>query len=306
MDWRKKLTSTNDDYFQTNLDWIEKMNNAIAYIENNLDTTIDYGEAAKIAYCSVYHFQRFFSFIAGIPLSEYIRRRRMTLAAFELQNGNAKVIDVGLKYGYESPEAFARAFKNMHGISPTSAKDNGTQLKAYPCITFHISIKGEVEMNYRIEQKESFEMFGVETEISTVDNQNFVSIPKFWETCRTDGTMTKIREAGGLDENEPLHAAMYNCTDTSHSYLIGHFVPVDHSYKDFFNLAVPTSTWAVFSTDELSMAEVAEQAAIMWKRIFTEWFATSGYELANVPELELHFKKGDGKFLTEIWIPIKR
>jgi len=145
MDWRTKVNSTNenDSYFQSNFDWIRKMNNAIAYIENHLDNEIDYNEAAKIACCSVYHFQRFFSFIAEIPLSEYIRRRRLTLAAFELQNGDVKVIDVALKYGYESPEAFARAFKSIHGVAPTMAKDSGSQLKAYPCMTFHISIKDD-------------------------------------------------------------------------------------------------------------------------------------------------------------------
>ena len=305
MDWRKKVSLDISESYQPNFDWIQKMNNAISYIESCLDSEIDYGEAAKIAYCSVYHFQRFFSFIAEIPLSEYIRRRRLTVAAFELQNSNAKVIDIALKYGYESPEAFARAFKTLHGITPTEAKENGTQLKAYPCITFHISIKGDVEMNYRIEKKEAFDMFGVDTEVSTVDNQNFVSVPAFWEKCRADGSMDKIRKAANIGDNVPLHAAMFNCTDSSHSYLIGYFLPENGVLKNFTVLAVPASTWAVFPTDELSIMETAQQAAIMWKRIFTEWFATSGYELApNVPEFELHHDKGNGKYVTEIYIPI--
>lgn len=308
MDWRSKISSTNDNvgYFQINIDWIRKMNNAITYIEGHLDGDIDFSEAARIACCSVYHFQRFFTFVAEIPLSEYIRRRRLTLAAFELQNSDVKVIDIGLKYGYESPEAFARAFKSIHGVTPTTARDKGSQLKAYPCMTFHFSIRGDAEMNYRIEQKSAFEMFGVNTEISTVDNQNFVSIPKFWETCRADGTMTRIRKAGNLADSEPLHAAMYNCTDTSHAYMIGHFIPASGTPNDFFTLTVPTAMWAVFPTEELIMEEAAQQAAIMWKRIFTEWFATSGYALANAPELELHYSKGDGKFMTEIWIPIEK
>ena len=305
MDWRKKLSSDeNGSYYKYNFEWIQKMNNAIAYIESRLDEEIDYSEAAKIAYCSVYHFQRFFSFIAEIPLSEYIRRRRLTIAAFELQNSNAKIIDIAIRCGYESPEAFTRAFKSMHGITPRAAKNKGTRLKAYPCITFHMSIKGDAEMNYRIEQKEDFKMFGAYIEISTVDNQNFTSVPKFWETCRANGTMAKIREAASLDCNEPLHAASYNCTDTSHSYMIGYFVPANGVSQDFFILSVPAATWAVFSTEELSMQEAARQSALMWKRIFTEWFATSGYELANAPELELHHKKGDNTFITEIWIPI--
>ncbi len=307
MDWRHKINQNADDsHFQLNLDWIRKMNHAIAYIENNLQGEIDYNEAAKIACCSVYHFQRFFSFIAAIPLSEYVRRRRLTMAAFELQTSNVKVIDVALKYGYDSPEAFARAFKNLHGMTPTGAKDNGATLKAYPCMTFHISIKGDVEMDYRIEQKESFEMFGAATAISTVDNQNFISIPKFWETCRSDGTMASIRKACNLDENTPLHAAMFHCTDTSHAYMIGHFMPESGVPQGFETLQIPASTWAIFPTGELSMAESAQQAAVMWKRIFTEWFATSGYELANAPELELHHKTSDDQYVTEIWVPIRQ
>jgi AraC family transcriptional regulator len=132
VDWRKKIQHSENENYHSNFDWIQKMNNAIAYIESNLDGEVDVNEAARIAVCSIYHFQRFFSFIAEIPLSEYIRRRRLTLAAFEIQQSNAKVIDVALKYGYESPEAFTRAFRNMHGITPTATKDNGTQLKQTP------------------------------------------------------------------------------------------------------------------------------------------------------------------------------
>lgn len=162
-------------------------------------------------------------------------------------------------------------------------------------------------MNYRIEQKEAFEMFGVDTEMSTINNQNFISVPQFWETCRANGSMNEIRKIANIDENTPLHAAMFNCTDTSHSYMIGYLTPKNELINDFTVLAIPASTWAIFPTEELSMAETVQQASIMWKRIFTEWFATSGYELTpNVPEFELHHNKGNDKFVTEIYIPIMK
>ena len=123
------------------MEWIDRMNNAVDYIELNLTDEISYEKLAQIACCSTYHFQRMFSFITGVPLSEYIRRRRLTLAAFELQTSNIKVIDVAIKYGYESPEAFSRAFKNLHGVMPISARDIGVSLKAFPKMTFLISIK---------------------------------------------------------------------------------------------------------------------------------------------------------------------
>jgi AraC family transcriptional regulator len=130
------------------MDWLARMNNAMEYIETHLSEAIDYDQVAGIACCSTYHFQRMFSFITNVPLAEYIRRRRLTLAAFELQNTGVKVLDIALKYGYESPEAFSRAFKKMHGVAPMSARDNGVSLKAYPRLSFHISIRGDEEMNY--------------------------------------------------------------------------------------------------------------------------------------------------------------
>lgn len=135
------------------MDTLENMKNAIDYIENNLNNEIEYAKIAQIALCSQYHFQRMFGFLIGVPLSEYIRRRRLTLAAFDLQNSNEKIIDIALKYGYTSPDSFSRAFMAVHGINPSKARENGISLKAYPRVTFSLSLKGVVEMNYRIEKK---------------------------------------------------------------------------------------------------------------------------------------------------------
>lgn len=114
------------------MEWLKRINNAIDYIEHNLDSDISYDEAAQIACCSTYYFQRMFSYITGISLAEYIKRRRMTQAAFELQRTNKRVLEIALKYGYTSPTSFNRAFQNVHGISPVAAKDIGNTLNAYP------------------------------------------------------------------------------------------------------------------------------------------------------------------------------
>jgi AraC family transcriptional regulator len=174
------------------MDWLERMNNAMDYIESNLADDISYDKIAQLACCSSYHFQRMFPFITGVTLSEYIRRRRLTLAAFELQTIDIKIIDVAIKYGYDSPEAFARAFKTLHGVMPTSARDIGVTLKAFPRMTFNISIKGDVEMKYRIEKRESFEVFGVYTEISIEQEKVFTQVPLFFKKCDEDGTTDAI------------------------------------------------------------------------------------------------------------------
>ncbi len=138
-----------------------------------------------------------FSYIAGVPLSEYIRRRRLTLAAFELQTGDCKVIDTALKYGYESPEAFSRAFKNLHGVMPVSARYTGISLKAYPRMTFHITIKGDVEMNYRITNRKAFQVFGVYTDVSTDTKRAFEQVPQFFRKCDEDLVPDEINELLG-------------------------------------------------------------------------------------------------------------
>jgi len=122
-----------------------------------------------------------FSIIADMTLSEYIRRRRLTLAAFELQTTGIKIIDLSLKYGYESSEAFTRAFNAIHGVSPSLARQKGTPLKAYPRISFYLTLKGDVPMDYRIEQKDAFTLYGIERIISTANGQNWHLVPEF--TC---------------------------------------------------------------------------------------------------------------------------
>jgi AraC family transcriptional regulator len=180
------------------MDWLDRMNSAMEYVETHLSEAINYDQVARIACCSTYHFQRMFSFTTNVPLSEYIRRRRLTFAAFELQQSGAKVIDIALKYGYESPEAFSRAFKKMHGVMPMSARGKGVSLKAYPRLSFHISIRGDVEMNYKIEEKQAFEIFGVSTVVNADGENAFIEIPAFWTKCISDGTVDRIRATAGL------------------------------------------------------------------------------------------------------------
>lgn len=139
------------------MDWLERMNRAMDYIESNLAGEIELSEIARRACCSSHQFQRMFSFITNVTLAEYIRRRKLTLAALELQNSAARVIDIAMKYGYESPISLARAFQSLHGVTPAIARQDGIALKAYPCLSFLITIKGVEAMNYRMETKESFE-----------------------------------------------------------------------------------------------------------------------------------------------------
>ncbi|MFD3259013.1 effector binding domain-containing protein [Paenibacillus lentus] len=287
------------------MDWLNRMNRAMEYVETHLSEEIDYEQVARIACCSTYHFQRMFSFITGVPLSEYIRRRRLTLAAFELQQSDTKVIDTALKYGYESPEAFSRAFKKLHGVMPSLARDKGVSLKAYPRLSFHISIRGDVEMNYKIEEKQAFDMFGVSTVVNVDEDfleQPFVEIPKFWTKCVSDGTVDRIRAAAGLGENGQIHGVLYNSQGEKFSYMIGYFLPQSGLPQGFEKLQVPPQTYAIFSTGLYPDGQSGIHE--LWRRIWGEWFPSSNYEFANGSEFEITYDRGNNMYEMEVWIPV--
>jgi AraC family transcriptional regulator len=293
------------------MDWLEKMNTALQYIEDKLTEEINYAEVAKRACCSVYNFQRMFSFITDVPLAEYVRRRRLTLAAFELQNSNIRVIDIAIKYGYESAEAFTRAFQNIHGVTPTSARSMGVSLKAYPRLSFHISIKGDVEMNYRIEQKEAFTVFGVEGIFSTENGENLKAIPKFWYNAFEDGTLKKIEEATGEDWSNRVGLCCVNSVcdyretnDSNFPYMLCAFKTSNSNTEGFTLVDVPASTWAIFTTEEHTQEDTSNAIQKLTKRVYTEWLPTAGYEKIDGYEFEMYYNKENGKCYCETWIRV--
>lgn len=277
------------------MDTLENMKQAIDYIESNLDGEIEYARIAQIALCSQYHFQRMFGFLIGVPLSEYIRRRRLTLAAFDLQNGDEKIIDIALKYGYNSPDSFSRAFIAMHGIIPSKAREKGISLKAYPRITFSLSLKGVVEMNYRIEQKDSFAIVGIKQRFSHVEGLG-ENIGKMWQETPAE-TIGQI--AGLGDGLVGVYSGMYE--DNTTDYYIA-AITEKACPETLSKLEIPTLTWAVFEITGPMPTAMAD----IWGRIFSEWFPTSGYEHAEAPEVEW-YSNGDlssSDYKSEIWIPV--
>ena len=310
------------------MDWLDRMNNAMNYIESNLANEISYDKAAQIACCSTYHFQRMFSFITGVPLSEYIRRRRLTLAAFDLQSSDIKVIDAAVKYGYESPEAFSRAFKNLHGIMPILARNKGIALTAYPRMTFQIYVKGVIEMNYKIEEKPAFTVFGASRKInrSTVILGNPKDeVGNFWTEIIESGELGKIESIGkswaditGSDKKEDTlkitlemswHGengeAFSGYDDTIMPYLIGSFKKDGVDTTGYLEVKVPAATWAVFPTKiaPYGSGKIAEYMRETNDSIWAEWFPTSGYESAELPHLGVFICK-EGEYV-EYWIPVK-
>lgn len=286
------------------MDWLKQMNEALEYIENNLDGQVNFQVAAQKACCSVYHFQRMFSYMAEVPLSEYIRRRRLSKAAFDLQNTEDKVIDVALKYGYDSPTAFTRAFQKLHEITPNQAKKKGAVLKAYPPIAFQVSIKGAKLMNYKIEEKKAFRIVGTKLSTTMEDGACYREIPKFWEESGKQGKLAELAKCITKEPYGVLGVSICNepMTETARfDYLIAAStdLPVPQGMEEF---TVPAASWAIFECIGPIPGAIQE----MQKRITTEWLPTSGYAYGNAPDIEVYCDEDGTKPDTrsEIWVPV--
>lgn len=283
------------------MNWIRNLNQALEYIESNLDSKIDSAKAAEIACSSKFHFLRVFTMLTQKTLGEYVRDRRMTLAGEELQRNNHKVIEIALKYGYDTPEAFAKAFKRFHGISPRHAKEEGVQLKAALPLHFRISVKGEERMKYRIIEKEAFKVTGPSVEVTTVENKNFEIIPKFWQDLWQKGEMSKLMEVAGP---MMVMGICYNfrMNQEVFDYMAG--VECNAKNEGLYTAVaeIPALTWAIFE----GYGKLPDSLQECWKRIFEEWFPASQYQHAEGPEIELYWPQDEsGQNKWEIWVPVE-
>lgn len=280
------------------MEWIENFNEAIRYIEKHISEEIDYEKVSKVACCSVYHFQRIFAYMAGIPLSEYIRRRRMSLAAVDIQNGDEKIIDIALKYGYTSPTAFNRAFQSIHGIAPSLVKKNDVTLKSYPPISFKIIIKGVEEMNYRIEKKDAFRIVGVSRPMHKEIDKNFEIVPQMWQDAAVNGTLQKL---AAVMNSQPMGvlgvSACNNEEEWKYFIAVSSSANIDDTLEEY---TVSAFTWAIFPGEGVCPQAIQE----LEQRIVTEWLPTSGYEYDNGPDIEVYLTSDPQNSKFEVWIPV--
>lgn len=279
------------------MEWIERLNQAIAYIEENLTGEIDYEELGRLACCSSYHVQRMFGYMAGMPLSEYIRRRRMSRAAADLQNSGEKIIDIAAKYGYESPTAFNRAFQSVHGFAPSQARTGGQTLKSFPPISFQITIKGAAQMDYRIEKKDAFRIIGISAPLEADIEKNFETVPALWGKAAQDGTITRLCERMNSQPMGVLGVSACNEAAENWRYYIA--VASTSESQGFEEYTVPAFTWAIFPGEGAGISiQQLEQ------RIVAEWLPTSGYEYANGPDVEVYLDPNPENTKYEVWIPV--
>lgn len=284
------------------MEWLKNLSKAVEYIEENLDGDIFYEEAAKIACCSTNYFQRMFAYVTDVTLVEYIRRRRMTQAAFELQTENIKVLDVALKYGYSSPTSFNRAFQSVHGISPTMAKSQGCKLCAYPPIKFSIQIQGGSDMPYKIEEKSSMRIVGLRIPLTYDMDENFKLIPSFWEQTKQSKMIHQILNLNNTAQKKVFGISIYNENDEVYYYIATETdKPVPEGMCEY---EIPKSLWAVFE----SQGPFKESIQNIYKRFFTEWLPFSGYTYAEIADVEVYpvYDESTVSGYAEIWMSIKK
>lgn len=284
------------------MEWAKSIREAIEFIENNLAEDISAEDVARHVNISPFYFQRGFTLLCGYTIAEYIRNRRLALAAGELAGGSAKVIDIAMKYGYGSPDAFTKAFARFHGVTPVMVQKNQAMMKTFAPLKIKLSLEGGYLMDYRLTKKESFTVMGAAKSFS-YDEAKAV-VPEFWKEHYAKGNGKyvcgmfgiNIDETMGHDRFEYMIADLYN--------------PVQDVPEGFVTRIIPAFTWAVFPC----RGKVSSTLQDTNTRIFSEWLpALKEYEFAAGYCVEMYDDAGkypngteDENYYCEIWIPVKR
>ncbi|WMX45650.1 AraC family transcriptional regulator [Streptomyces roseicoloratus] len=305
---------------------LEGLNRALEHVERHLDREVDVAEAARIATTSEYHFRRLFSALAGMPLSVYVRRRRMTLAGAEVLAGERTLLDIAVRYGYGSGEAFARAFRSVHGIGPGEARRAGAALVSQPRMSFRVVIEGSTTMRYRIVEKDAFRVVGSKATVPLVHEGVNAAAAAHVASLGME-TIVRMKE---LAEGEPegVLSAVVHLTDSREEgaevdYWIGVATGADTTVGtgsgtdagtdtgagDLGDLGgldvldVPAGTWAVFDDHGPYPAALQE----LWRDVFTQWFPSNPYVSRPGPELLRTQPVEIGQDTdSQLWIPVER
>ncbi|MDX2140994.1 MAG: AraC family transcriptional regulator [Chloroflexota bacterium] len=288
------------------MDTLRQFNLAMQYIEAHLEESIDFATVAQIAGCTEYHFRRVFSFLAHISLSEYVRRRRLSLAAAALRESNLRIIDLAVRYGYDSADAFTRAFQALHGVTPSEAREEDVPLKSFPPMTFQLTVRGGEGMDYRIVEKDAFSIVGLHKRIELIYKGINPEIADMWNSL-TEEDIELLSILSDLQPQGIVNASVNFADDRAEGTTLDHYIGVatTQPHHDKWQvLPVAASLWVVFTVK----GKFPEATQDVWSRIYGEWLVTSGYEVNYGPEILWvdHETWDMPEVHSEIWIPIKR
>lgn len=269
--------------------WAEGIQNAVRYIEDNLTEELQIEDIAAKAYVSAFHFQRIFNVLCGFTVGEYIRCRRLAAAGEELTRSDTRIIDVALKFGYDSPDSFTRAFTKFHGITPSAAKEHGAELKAFAPLRIKLTLEGGTTMEYRIVEKEAFTIMGRSRTFNV--ETSYAEIPKFWQ---------EHFQTGGGEIVKGMFGACMDSDGKNFEYLIADmYFPWNDIPDGYTTKIIPAGTWAVFPYS----GECPKALQDVNTKIWNEWLPNCReYKLFGNYNIEFYFAEDRG----EIWIPVKK
>ena len=283
------------------MEWMNAIQSAVEYIEEHITDEITAENVSEHVYMSPFYFQKGFAMLCGFTLTEYIKNRKLALAGGELAATDAKIIDIALKYGYDSPDSFTKAFTRFHGITPSAVRKGDAVIKTFAPLKIQISLKGGYMMNYKIEKKESFTVMGcARTFLHETCKQD---IPKFWDEHFANGNGKYVCGMFGINIDPEMGGEKFE-------YLIADlYDPNKEIPEGFTTRTIPSFTWAVFSCD----GPMPEALQDVNQKIFSEWLpALKEYEFAAGYCVEMYdapdkYPKGteDENYHSEIWIPVK-
>ena len=288
------------------MDWIQGIQSAIDYVEANITEEIDFEEVARKALSSSFHFQRVFGILCGFSLGDYIRMRRLSLAGEELSKGNAKIIDIALKYGYDTPESFSRAFTRFHGIAPSEAKRGG-KVKIFTPLSVKLTLTGGSKMDYRIEKRDAFKVVCKRKSVGKPQAANATpDITAMWQQFGADGTMGRL--VACMPENPVMKGLLGICfTSELNAKQFPYGIGVEYDGRAVDNdlevVTIPAHTYAVFT----SKGKMPNAFIETYNRIVTEFFPQSTqYEYAEGVEFEVYpsMNTSDPDYRCEIWVAV--
>ncbi|ACA39330.1 effector binding domain-containing protein [Lysinibacillus sp. fkY74-1] len=287
------------------MSWIESIQKAINFMEDHLLENITIEQIAQEVNSSVFHFQRTFAILTDMSIADYLRRRRLTLAAQELMDTDQKIIDLAYKYGYETPEAFTKAFRKQHYVTPSEARKRQGPLKSYNRLVIQVSLKGAEPMKYKIVEKDKFQVVGVKRTYNCQDGENTREIPLFWQEINESGFDHQLYQLNNGNINGVLGVCVPN-TNQGQQGFIDYWIATNHVGdvgEDLLTMEVPASKWVVFEVH----GPMPDAMQNTWKQIYSEWFPSNPYEPAGTAELEVYPEEDaySPDSYSEIWIPIK-
>ena len=276
----------------TVLGWIEGFQESIDFMEQNLTEELDIEEIAGKAALSPFYYQRIFGALCGMTVGEYIRARRMTLAAQELARADVKVIDAAVKYGYDSPDSFAKAFQRFHGVTPSQAREPGAPLRSFAPLHIKITLEGGSMLDYRIVEKAPFTIVGVKRPFNS--DSSYQEIPKFWDEWLAQG------------DKRPIMGTFGVCLDMrgkNFDYWIADlYFPWEDIPEGCETRVIPGSCWAQFPCTMKTLQDTNT-------KIWSEWLPTlQGYSLAGEYSIEVYLppEEGSQDMRVYIWVPLKK